>query len=517
MESTNTSRITLGSGDLYLNNIHVGALKGNVSFIYNGTIKKFRSQLSLGAKKVFRIEEESRLIAQIAEIDVNNFKLALGVSDSVLSSQSFPAYDPTSYSVPSGASYDIMKFGGSKTVDTTSLRFVHQIPGTNKYIIIILYSCYSAAQWTIPFNEQTVTLQKVQFEALIDITRNEGDQMGFIAHQIDPHFKIEKVGDHTYSSDLGKAHGTLYYDDYLWLLMSEAAYPENPVKIDRTDVSVYSGVSGTSLIGHDELCRAKGYIWSPKNVAANLRRTLITNVADVTDYDFTAEGAGLISNGCMIYDSTTETIFWGGRTGFMEVNISNVNSPSSTWHDMNTPLGLTLSSIHTVSSDGTYLYFSYTDGGSNHGLCKVKASDPSSGGATGWVTQSYIVPTGFTDDSAYYNGYIYIASDPVASLDPVLLKIDASDLSEVKRVKLYDNNGVIGCYGVWEHNGYIYTAITTSPGKIKVYNESLLLIYEYTFPSGFNLPNEIIFTDTDQFFVTMWSSPLIIAEMRLIS
>ena len=182
--STDTSRITLGSGELYLNNVHIGALKGNVEFTYNGTIKKFKPATTLAAVKAFRIEEEAKLKAQIAEIDVANFKLALGVTTAALSSQSFPSYDPSSYSVPASASYDVMKFGGSKTVNAVSLRFEHQIPETDEYIIIVFYSCFSLAQWTMPFNEDTETLQDVEFEALSDDTRDAGDQMGFVAHQV---------------------------------------------------------------------------------------------------------------------------------------------------------------------------------------------------------------------------------------------------------------------------------------------------------------------------------------------
>jgi len=184
MATTDTARITLGSGDLYLNNVCVGSLKGNVEFTYAGTLAKFKPALATGAVKVFRIEEVATLKATIAEIEGANFKVAMGMTDSVVSSSSFPAYDPSSYTVPTSASYDIMKFGGSKTVTTNSLRFVHQIPGTSYYIVVVFYSCFSLAQLTIPFNESEVTLQNVEFEALAIDSRTAGDQMGFIAHQV---------------------------------------------------------------------------------------------------------------------------------------------------------------------------------------------------------------------------------------------------------------------------------------------------------------------------------------------
>ena len=184
MPATDTDRITLGSGDLYLNNVWIGSLKGNVEFTYAATLKKFKPAMATGAVKVFRIEEVASLKATIAEIKGANFKIATGVTTAVLSSQSFPSYDPSSYTVPDSASYDILKFGGSKTVTTDSLRFVHKIPGTDRYIIIVFYSCFSLAQLMIPFNEEEVTLQDVEFEALADDSRDAGDQMGFIAHQV---------------------------------------------------------------------------------------------------------------------------------------------------------------------------------------------------------------------------------------------------------------------------------------------------------------------------------------------
>lgn len=181
-------RVTLGGGDLYLNNVLVGTLKGTVEFEYNGTLVPFKPQHATGAVKVFRIEEKAVLRASLAEIEGANFKLAMGVTTAVLSSQSFPSYDPSSYTVPASASYDILHFGGSKTVYTCSIRFEHTIPGTTtgtiKRVVIVFYSCYSPAQWKIPFNEDTVTLQDVEFEALCVDSRAAGDQMGFIAHQV---------------------------------------------------------------------------------------------------------------------------------------------------------------------------------------------------------------------------------------------------------------------------------------------------------------------------------------------
>jgi len=179
-----TEKVSLGSGTLYLNNVDVGHLKGDVEFTYTRGKVEFKPSNMLGIVKQFVITEEATLKASLAELKLANIKLALGVSDSIGSSQSFPEYDPSSFVAPSGASYDVLTFGGSKTVDEMSLRFEHIRPGTSKKIIIVLYNAVSMSEFTLPFHEEDITLHDLVFKGLSDADRSAGDRIGVIVDQV---------------------------------------------------------------------------------------------------------------------------------------------------------------------------------------------------------------------------------------------------------------------------------------------------------------------------------------------
>jgi hypothetical protein len=124
-----------------------------------------------------------QLRATVAELKTANLRLALGINDAVLSSSSYPAYDPTSFSA-AGASYDILHFGGSKDVDELNLRFEHTKADTDRKIVVVMYKVVAMPEITIPFSEEEVILHDMAFKALHDTSRSEGDQMGFVAEQV---------------------------------------------------------------------------------------------------------------------------------------------------------------------------------------------------------------------------------------------------------------------------------------------------------------------------------------------
>jgi len=179
-----TEKVTLGSGDLYLNNVDVGHLKGDVVVTAEGEFVDFKPANMTGIVKRFVIRESARLTASMAELKMANVRLALGVTTAIGASQSFPAYDPSSFSPPAGSSYDVMSFGGDKTVSQVSLRFEHQRPETTKKIIVIFYLAVSNRLLNIPFHEEEVNLQDIEFTAMADADRTAGDQMGFIAEEV---------------------------------------------------------------------------------------------------------------------------------------------------------------------------------------------------------------------------------------------------------------------------------------------------------------------------------------------
>lgn len=321
---------------------------------------------------------------------------------------------------------------------------------------------------------------------------------------------IKEILSHVYSSDLLNVHGFLFYDNFLWGLMA-GNYTQNPVKIDESDLSSYSGITSNENIGNNQIIFAKNYIWFPKNEFLNIRRINPTTLA-TTDYDGTGVTATQLTQGGMIYDSGTDSIFVEMNDGFAIMDISDVDNPVFTYHDVKSHAAeFVWSFMHSICSDGTYIYMSYkaalfADPDANNTVLKIKASDPAFGGTEGWVFGACASMKGYgvyTDDCVYKDNYLYYANDPAIGYHPYLIKINASDLTEHSKVQLNNTIG-IGCYGVWEHEGFLFTVISTSPGKIKIYDLNLNLLYSYTFKTGYDSPNEIVFSDTNTMFVTFW-------------
>ncbi len=179
-----TTQVTLGSGTLYLNEVDVGHLKGDVVFIAEGEFVDFKPANMTGIVKRFVIRETAKLTASLAEIKLANARLALGVTTAVTSSSSFPEYDPSSFSATTSSSYDIINFGGDKTVSEVSLRFEHIRPGTTRKIVVVFYKSVSNRMLNLPFHEEDIVLQDIEWEALADASRTAGDQMGFIADEV---------------------------------------------------------------------------------------------------------------------------------------------------------------------------------------------------------------------------------------------------------------------------------------------------------------------------------------------
>lgn len=184
---SNVNKVTLGNGTLYINGVNVGFLKGNVEFVYGREMVDFKPANETGIVKKFVVSENASLKASLAELKTANLRLAMGISESISASQSFPADEGSpsggSYSPSASASFDVLKFGGSRTISETPIRFVHERPD-GKDIVIVLYKCVATPEITIPFDEENVILHDLSFDALIDSSRTAGDQIGFIADQV---------------------------------------------------------------------------------------------------------------------------------------------------------------------------------------------------------------------------------------------------------------------------------------------------------------------------------------------
>ena len=142
--AVNTKIITLGGSILKLNDVDVGHLNGAVQLNYTGESVDFMSANKLNLTRRFRSSERVTLTAQIAELSAANMRLAMGQTTANITSNSYPAFDPSSYTIVSGTSYDLMKFGGDTSVVEVSLQFVHTRPkdsaGLQEVIVIVLYA-----------------------------------------------------------------------------------------------------------------------------------------------------------------------------------------------------------------------------------------------------------------------------------------------------------------------------------------------------------------------------------------
>lgn len=179
-----TNKLCLGAGALYLDNVDVGFLKGNVELTYTREKVGFKPANELGEVKRWIISEGATLRATVAELKPANLRLALGINEAIGSSQSYPAYDPSSFSAGADDSFDVIHFGGSKVVDELALRFEHTKADTSEKIILVLYKVVATPEITIPFAEEEVILHDMAFEALHDTSRAAGDQLGFVAEQV---------------------------------------------------------------------------------------------------------------------------------------------------------------------------------------------------------------------------------------------------------------------------------------------------------------------------------------------
>jgi len=174
-------KITLGAGDLYLNNIEVGYVD-EVQITYTRGYLDYTPGTDLAPVKSFLTEEGIEVKAKVAEWKIANAKLAMGVATTIGASQSFPVYDPSSYSVVGSASFDVLTFGGAKTRTEVPLRFEHTRPdGT--VIVLVLYSVTSSGDFSTMFNKDNIADYEMTFKALSQSSRTAGDRLGFLAEQ----------------------------------------------------------------------------------------------------------------------------------------------------------------------------------------------------------------------------------------------------------------------------------------------------------------------------------------------
>lgn len=173
-----TDNLILGNGTLYLNNIDIGYLTGEVQIEFRRKGLTLSPSGSSSTDLIPLIDVVLR--AGIAEFSPENLRLALGYGGSIATSVGSLSYDPSSYSFAADQSFDVLTFGrASISGSTLALRFEHEKADGNK-VVVIFYTAVSLSDLTLPFSDEKITMLDVAFYGVFDETRLNGDQIGVI-------------------------------------------------------------------------------------------------------------------------------------------------------------------------------------------------------------------------------------------------------------------------------------------------------------------------------------------------
>jgi hypothetical protein len=180
-----TSNVTVGSADIYINGLDVGHLKETVEVITTREKLPFKPANELGEVVAYAISEQSEIRARVAELNVTNIRLALGIDDTaVVPSTDIPVQTgDCSYDQPAGSSWDSLTWGGDKSENEFCVRLEHTRPNGNLFIVIF-YKAISMTELNIPFAEDEFTLHDLVIKGLTDSTRARGDMVGVFLDQV---------------------------------------------------------------------------------------------------------------------------------------------------------------------------------------------------------------------------------------------------------------------------------------------------------------------------------------------
>lgn len=240
-------RILLGHGDLYVNDVFVGQLKGSVNFTYTPGFAFARPGNMLADMKGVRVSEEAMIVAQVLELKPAQLRRAMGINEAIASAaasirkqeilklsatanvstaetmeagslkvfkldRSVQYVSSTDYSATSttvtrksgGAitaaqnvivEYDFsdsaavsIKFGGEKTAPNTfEMDFVVE-QSSGKRFQIKFYKAMFTTDLAMAFNDLAsgdFTMHNVRLKALVDMTKAEGQNLGIITFEDD--------------------------------------------------------------------------------------------------------------------------------------------------------------------------------------------------------------------------------------------------------------------------------------------------------------------------------------------
>lgn len=242
-----TKRLPLGLGDLYLNNTFVGQLKGNVNLHYAVKYAYQKPGNLIADQKAERISEEVTLTAEVCELKLAQLRTALGINQAVTASAGTTIRKRQQLTLPSatavttaqtilagtlkvlkldrsttyvsGTDYTAtattitrkgsnitagqnvfveyncspnakaVQVGGELTIPNTfDLLFTHELSDGNT-VQVEFYVAVVNSDFQMAFHERSsgsYTTYNIAFKALVDITKKEGNQLFQVIEQAAP-------------------------------------------------------------------------------------------------------------------------------------------------------------------------------------------------------------------------------------------------------------------------------------------------------------------------------------------
>jgi hypothetical protein len=145
----------------------IGATQGDTIFSYQNTKKEIEIEQSLAPVKVLTITEITSIEFTALEHTYTTLQWAIdnvGKED-VAGGRAFYFGNGSSILIPT-----------TGCVMVTSM----QPDAPTKFIIGVLYKCYIGDAWKMPFRRAGESTFKVTLKGLADLTRNLGDQVGYV-------------------------------------------------------------------------------------------------------------------------------------------------------------------------------------------------------------------------------------------------------------------------------------------------------------------------------------------------
>jgi len=281
-------------------------------------------------------------------------------------------------------------------------------------------------------------------------------------------------------------HGAIYHDSYLWF--STQTTPARIIKMNPLTLNYEKVVLGSGLNYGDDIEYANNFIWvAIKTSPARLIKVTKTSLSWETAITFSS--SELNGSQSLVYDYNY--LWIGGHNG--RIARVNLTSLAYTVYDYSAVVGSAF--IHGITSGNNFVLATATRAGTYPAyVLKINYSNPTS---YDWVN---IGDNTISDDIAYYDGYLYCATE----LYPYrIYKINGANISDYT----FAGVGSSACYGITAQYEKLWAYYYSAPGTIRKLNTSLSVLETIYLSTGYDSANEMVFSDDGIGFVTCWMSP----------